>query len=62
MKRRTALRIAWVGCVVLTLFHLDFWRPQRVALLGGWLPEELAYRIAFVVLAWGFMLFVCAYV
>ena len=62
MRRRTALWIAWVGCVALTLLHLDFWRPQRVVLLFGWLPEELAYRVAFVLLAWGFMLFVCAYV
>ncbi|MDX1389006.1 MAG: hypothetical protein R3344_07435 [Acidobacteriota bacterium] len=60
MTRRTAQWIAWIGGVALTLFHLDFWRSSRIVLLGGWLPEELAYRITFVFAAWIYILFVCS--
>jgi hypothetical protein len=59
MKRRTALWIAWVVCLALTLLHLDFWRPQRVVLWLGWIPEELSYRLLYVLVAWLFMVFVC---
>ena len=60
MTRSLVLRVAVVGFVVLVLLHLDFWRPQRARLLFGWLPEELAYRVAFIVLAWCYMLWICA--
>lgn len=60
MSRRTTTWIAICGFVVLIVLHLDFWRPQRDTLLFGWLPEELAYRLAYCVLAWFYILFVCA--
>jgi hypothetical protein len=60
MSRRAPSRIAACAFVVLALLHLDFWRPQRAELLFGWLPEELAYRLAYCALAWSFMLFVCS--
>ena len=60
MKRNRALWIAWIGGVGLVALHLDFWRPQRAELLFGWLPVELAYRVGFLILAWGYMLFVCS--
>ena len=60
MSRSTARRISTIGFVALVLLHLDFWRPQRSRLLFGWLPEELAYRVGFILLAWLFMLFVCS--
>ncbi|MFP6686503.1 MAG: hypothetical protein VB934_17415 [Polyangiaceae bacterium] len=43
--------IAWSGGVLLLIFHLDFWRPQRVVLYGGLLPEELLYRLVWGLLA-----------
>ena len=56
----TVNRIAAVGFVVLVVLHLDFWRPQSGQLLLGWLPVELAYRIAYVILAWIYMLWICS--
>ena len=52
--------LAWLGAGVLLVLHLDFWRPQRVRLVLGWMPEELAWRLAWMVLAWLYLLFVCA--
>ena len=60
MSRSTARRISTIGFVGLVLLHLDSWRPQRSRLLFDWLPEELAYRLALILLAWLFMLFVCS--
>ena len=60
MKRRTTLWMASLGFLLLVLLHLDFWRTQRVRLLLGWVPEELAYRLLFLILAWLYMLFLCA--
>lgn len=60
MRRRVALWIASSSLVALVLLHLDFWRPQHARLLFGWFPEELAYRLVFIVLAWLYMLFVTA--
>ena len=47
--------LAWTGLLVLLLFHIDFWRPQRPNLYFGWLPEEMAYRLIWMVAA-GFYL------
>ena len=58
--RRIDRIVGWGGFLLLVLLHLDFWREQRVRLWGGWLPEELAYRLAWVLLAWLYLLFVCA--
>jgi hypothetical protein len=40
--------------------HLDVWRTQRPRLYLGWLPEELFYRLAWILLAWVYLLFLCA--
>jgi len=60
MRRRTAVWIATLVSLLLVALHLDFWRPQRPRLLFGWLPEELAWRVGWPLLAWGLMLFICA--
>jgi hypothetical protein len=54
--------IAWVGGLLLLVLHLDFWRPQRVILYWGWVPEELAYRLAWIGLAFLYLLYFCSYV
>ncbi len=59
MTRSVALRIAAAGFLVLVVLHLDFWRPQSPRLLFGWLPEELGYRIVYIVLAWIYVLWIC---
>lgn len=46
--------------LTLVALHLDFWRVQRVELYFGWLPEELAWRLAWTLLAWVFLLWFCA--
>jgi len=46
--------------LALVFLHLDFWREQRVELDFGWMPEELAYRLAWMALAWLFLLCFCA--
>jgi hypothetical protein len=53
--------IAWGGFLGLLALHLDFWRAQRVTIWFGWLPEELLYRLAWMLLAWGYLLYVCRY-
>ncbi|MCB1036941.1 MAG: hypothetical protein KDD47_24150 [Acidobacteria bacterium] len=49
--------IAWIGLVVLIVLHLDFWRPQRAVLYFGWLPEDMAYRLGWMLLAWAYLIF-----
>ena len=51
--------IAWGGFVLLLVLHHDFWRPQRAVLYFGWLPEELAWRLGFVVLSVAYLVFFC---
>ena len=58
-KRRPVVWIAVLGFLLLVVLHLDFWRPQRLVFHLGWLPEELAYRIVYLLLAWLYMLFIC---
>ena len=60
MNRKHAIRLAWIGGAVLVLLHLDFWRSPRPEPWFGWLPDELAYRVVFIGMAWAFMLFVCS--
>ncbi len=45
--------VAWAvaGVLALLLLHLDFWRPARTTLWFGWLPEELLWRLAWMLLA-----------
>jgi hypothetical protein len=54
-----SVRIAWAWGIVLLVLHVDFWRPQRAALHFGWLPEELLYRLGWMLLAWLYLLFFC---
>jgi len=54
--------VAWIAGVLLLVLHLDFWREQRVELYWDWLPEELMYRVVWLLLAWGFLLFFCHFV
>lgn len=42
---------AATSAVVLFVLHLDFWREPAPTLLLGFVPEELAYRLAWMVLA-----------
>lgn len=49
--------IAWTGLILLLILHLDFWRPQRAVLYFGWLPEDMAYRLAWMVLAWVYLVY-----
>jgi hypothetical protein len=60
MSARGHRLVAWLWGLCLLGLHLDFWRPQRVVLYGGWLPEELAYRIVWLGLAWLFLLYFTA--
>lgn len=46
---------------MLFILHLDFWRSDEVHLYFDWLPHELAYRIAWMVLAWAYLSFFCRY-
>lgn len=41
---------------ILLALHFDFWRESRPRLLFGWLPEELAWRLAWMGLATIFLL------
>ena len=52
--------VAWIGLIVLLALHLDFWRPQRVELWFGWIPEELLYRLCWMLLAALYRVFFCA--
>lgn len=52
--------IAWAGFILLIVLHLDFWRPQRAVLYFGWLPEDLAYRLLWMLAAWVYLLFFTA--
>ena len=50
-------RIAWAGGLLLVALHLDFWRPQRAELWLGWLPEDMAYRLSWMLAAFLYLLF-----
>lgn len=62
MSRRSLVVIAWIGFGVLLVLHLDFWRTQRTEVHLGWVPEELLYRLCWILLAWLYLLFVCSFV
>jgi hypothetical protein len=48
---------AWAGLALLIVTHLDFWRPQRPELYFGWMPEDLVYRLLWMLAAWVYLLF-----
>lgn len=60
MSHRTANALAWAGGLALVVLHLDFWRPQRAVLHLGWVPEELLWRVGWMVLAGLYVLWLCA--
>ncbi len=61
MKRaRRNQGLAWGGLIALAILHLDFWRPQRLELYFGWLPEEIVYRLAWILCAWLYLLWFCS--
>ena len=52
--------IVWGGLAALLVLHLDFWRPQRAVLWFGWVPEDLLYRLGWMLLAWAYLMYICA--
>lgn len=62
MPRGVIRAVAWGGFALLLFLHHDFWRPQRAVLHFGWLPEELAWRLGFVVLCVAYLVFFCRFV
>jgi hypothetical protein len=62
MTRRTHIALAWLGFVALLALHLDFWREREARIVLGWMPHELAYRLAWMALAWLYLAYVCKFV
>jgi len=54
---RAVRALAWIGFLALLILHLDFWRPRGSGIWFGWMPEELAWRLGWIVLAVGYLLF-----
>lgn len=49
MSRRSHITLSVAAFVVLFVLHHDGWRDDSdSALLFGWLPQELAYRLAWM--------------
>mgnify|MGYP006908314307 CR=1 FL=1 len=59
MNARAHRWIASIAFAALLVLHVDAWRAQRVVVYFGWVPEELLYRLAWMLLAWAFILYVC---
>ncbi len=53
-------RIAWALGLLLVALHLDFWRPDRPVLWFGWMPEELLWRLGWMLAAFVYLLWFCA--
>ena len=62
MSTTNRQRLAWLGAAVLLVLHHDFWRERGVELWFGWLPEELAWRLAWMLLTLGYLVWFCAVV
>ena len=54
--------LAWGGFLLLIGLHLDFWREQRPVLYFGWIPEDMAYRLLWMGLAWLYLVYFTTYV
>lgn len=52
--------LAWGGALGLLVLHCDFWRPQRPVLHLEAIPEELLYRLGWMVLAMAYLQFFCS--
>jgi hypothetical protein len=57
---RGRVRIAWALGLLLLALHLDFWRPQRAELWFGWVPEELLWRLVWMLLAFLYLAWFCS--
>lgn len=60
MTKRLEVAIAWVGLVALLVLHLDFWRGPRTDLWFGFVPEEIGYRVVWMLAAWVYLMFFTA--
>ena len=55
--------VAWAGFLLLIFLHLDvFWRQPSPDLYFGWIPEEMAYRLVWMVLAWLYLMYFTRFV
>lgn len=52
--------LAWLGGLALLVLHLDFWRGPRPDLVFGAIPEELAYRVLWMLAAAAYLWFFTA--
>ena len=64
--RRARARIttpaAWVGGLALVAVHVGGVEPGPDAPpLAGWVPAELAWRLLWILLAWLYLLWFCAF-
>lgn len=48
--------LATVGFLLLLAGHLDFWRPRSAEIVLGWIPVELAWRLAWMLAAWLYLM------
>jgi len=55
----TRIRLAWVFGLLLLALHFDFWRPRRPELWFGWVPEELLWRLVWMLLAFLYLSWFC---
>jgi len=57
---RLDIALAWLGFIVLMVLHIDFWRTASDTLYFGWMPETMAYRVAWIIGSWVYLMFFCA--
>ena len=50
--------VAVAGFLILLALHCDFWREPSAGAWLGVLPDELAWRMTWMLLAWGYLVFV----
>ena len=68
-RPRAAVPLAWAGALALIALHNDAWiagllpgalsREARAELWLDWLPGELGYRLAWMLLAWLYLAWFC---
>lgn len=59
MRRGDAI-LAWAGALVLVVLHHDFWLQGPRGAIAGALPVELVWRVAWMLLAAGWLWFFTA--
>jgi hypothetical protein len=55
LRRRAAQHLSVLCLIGLLVTHVDPWRPQRAEVWFGWLPEELLWRLLWMLAAWAFV-------